>query len=443
VKGLLFTYALTYGGAAFALFRPFYGLLVYVAFSILRPESLWHWAVPPGNYSRIVAIALLIGWALNGFGNWRLGKGKAMLLCFAGYWVWALLSTLFAAQFPDRGYSFLESTAKVLLPFIVGVTVIESIDQIKQLAWTIALSVSYVALELNLSYYNGFNRLQEIGFGGMDNNSMAIQLVAAIGFLFFLGFAATSWWQRGIAAAGVLLMINAIMFSMSRGGLLALIVTAGACFLLIPKRPIHFAVLALAIAAGVRLAGPQTLERFSTAFTDKEVRDESANSRVEMWGQCWQLMQEEPLFGVGPDHFPHYAKTRFGWSAEKEAHSIWFQTGAELGFIGVGLLAGFYLSCMAYLFPLTRDRYMTSEPRLRDVARMVIASLFGFMVASQFVSLEGLELPYYVALIGAATLKVARAFSLAYDPELALDSEPNSFVHGFRQMAPGLIEGQA
>src|SRR5262245_40690900 len=281
MKGLIFTYALTYGGAAMSLFRPFYGLLIYVAFAILRPESLWHWSVPQGgNYSRIVAIVLLTGWALNGFGNWRLGKGRAMLVAFAGFWTWAALSTLFAALFPERGYAFLEMIAKILLPFIVGITVIDTIDQIKQLAWTIGLSVSYVALAMNQSYYAGYNFLHEQGFGGMDNNCQAIQLVSAVGFMFFLGFTAQAWWQKLIAAAGVLVMINAIMFSFSRGGLLSLIATAGVAFLLIPKRPAHYFAFVAAVLAGLRLARPQVLDRFATAFVDKNLRDDSAQSRL-------------------------------------------------------------------------------------------------------------------------------------------------------------------
>ena len=39
MKGLLFTYALTYGGAVVSLFNPFYGLLIYVCFAIMRPET--------------------------------------------------------------------------------------------------------------------------------------------------------------------------------------------------------------------------------------------------------------------------------------------------------------------------------------------------------------------------------------------------------------------
>ena len=43
---------------------------------------------------------------------------------------------------------------------------------------------------------------------------------------------------------------------------------------------------------------------------------------------------------------------------------------------------------------------------MRWLPAMVISSLIGFGIFGQFVSLEGLELPYYVALTGAAGLKL-------------------------------------
>ena len=71
MKSLLFTYALTYGGAVMSLFSPYIGFLIYVCFGIIKPDSLWFWAIPEGNYSRIVAIGLLLGWLVHGFGSWR------------------------------------------------------------------------------------------------------------------------------------------------------------------------------------------------------------------------------------------------------------------------------------------------------------------------------------------------------------------------------------
>ena len=51
MKGLLFTYAMTYGGAAVALVNPFVGLLIYICFAIIKPEAMWYWSVDIGTIS--------------------------------------------------------------------------------------------------------------------------------------------------------------------------------------------------------------------------------------------------------------------------------------------------------------------------------------------------------------------------------------------------------
>src|SRR5688572_8284442 len=98
-KGLIFTFVLTYGGAIASIFDPFIGLLVYVCFSILKPDALWHWVELPGNSSRTVAIALLVGWALKGFGRWDLGRGKLMVWSFVVFFAWCCLA---AVQAPNQ-----------------------------------------------------------------------------------------------------------------------------------------------------------------------------------------------------------------------------------------------------------------------------------------------------------------------------------------------------
>jgi len=47
---------------------------------------------------------------------------------------------------------------------------------------------------------------------------------------------------------------------------------------------------------------------------------------------------------------------------------------------------------------------------------MVLAALAGFVVAAQFLSISGIEAPYYVALLGAGALKLSR-------PQEAADAE--------------------
>ncbi len=402
MKSLIITYMLTYGGAIVSPFKPFWGLLVYVCFAIIKPECLWFYSVPLGNYSRIVAIGLLVGWALNGFGTWRLGKGKGPTVAFAAF---VLLAVPLLAVSRDTGlaWKFIEDHLKILLPFLVGITCIESVRQLRQLAWVLVLSQGYVALEFNLSYYQGYNRLHEANFAGSDNNGVAIMMNACIGVAFFLGLHAERWWQKALAFLAALLMVHCVMFSFSRGGLLGLIVTTGVAFLLIPKQPKHYLALVVAVLIGLRLAGHEVLERFGTTFASSEERDGSAGIRLKHWKACIDSMFTTP-WGVGPNQW-RFTSPAYGLPS-MEAHSYWLQVGAEMGFLGLLVIATFYALCLLRLWPLARERQETADPWLVYTARMVISSLAGFIISSQFVSVTGVEVPFYVALLGVGVLKL-------------------------------------
>src|SRR5437870_13532537 len=108
MKGLVFTYLLTYGGALAALFNPFHGLLVYVCFAIVKPDKMWFWSVPEGNYSRIVGIGLLLGWLAHGCGTWQLGRARLLVTALVGYWAWRILSAIQAA-YQAVAWAFVES----------------------------------------------------------------------------------------------------------------------------------------------------------------------------------------------------------------------------------------------------------------------------------------------------------------------------------------------
>ena len=181
--------------------------------------------------------------------------------------------------------------------------------------------------------------------------------------------------------------------------------TAAVTFVLIPKTPKHYALFLLAALLAFRLAGDQVVERFSTAFAEEGLRDSSAQSRVELWKACLDLMAKNPLLGVGPDHFPLVA-SQYGFSAGKGMHSLWLQLVAEIGCVGLAPLASFYGFCVLRLWTLHRSR--TAIPGgVTAVRCLVIVALLGFGFARQFVTLEGLEISYYVALLGGGVLKLS------------------------------------
>jgi O-antigen ligase len=384
---------------------------------------MFAWAGADGSFSEVVAIATLTGWGLKGFGTWKFGRGSVLVGLFCAYSAWMVISALGAAD-GTVAFDALREHFKHLIMFIVAATLADSPRRVAQLAWVIAGSAGYLSLEMNLQYLGGFNEIQQLGYGGMDNNSIAVSLVTCLGPALFLGLRSRALWEKGFAFAAAALIAHTVMLTFSRGGMLAMIVAGVAAFIAIPKRPRYLVPVALAIALGLRLAGPELRDRFATAFAEDEERDYSAQSRVELWMDCVKVMQKYPVLGVGPDHFPLIAG-EFGWPRGKEAHSLWLQIGAEIGIPGMSLLVLFYGFALWRLWRLARAR--TGETALwsRDTAGMVLTSLAGFVVAAQFVTMEGLETPLYIMVLAIGTLR-----SVAVSGERA----KTLTVVGFRQL---------
>jgi probable O-glycosylation ligase (exosortase A-associated) len=410
MKGLLFTYALTYGGAVASLLNPFYGLLIYICFATLRPELLWHWSVPQGNYSRIIAIALLAGWAMKGFGNWNFHAARPIVFALIAYWCCILISAVFAAN-QEVAWNYVELHTKILLPVLVGITLIDTVGKLRALAWVLVGSLGFLAFECNLSYLQGGGiyaaQFRDSGMGGMDNNSFCIAMALGAGLSFFLGIAETRWPLKAAAFASAAMMVHVPMFGQSRGGMLSLLVLGIVSFFMLPKRPLNLALYAAGILVALTLAGADVWNRFETVFAEAEDRDTSAQSRLDIWADGWDVMQKYPLTGAGPDHWPLLAES-YGWPRGKEMHSIWVNCGAELGFSGLGCLIGLYAVTVLSSIRLLRSAATNSAAQ--HAARMAIAGIAGFAIAGSFVALDALEPPYHTVLLGAAAVKLASQY---------------------------------
>ncbi len=387
-----------------ALFNPFIGLLIYIAFSILHPPSLWHWSVPQGHYSRIIAVAMIIGWVFKGLGQWNFGRGRVPLLLFIGFWLWMIPSTLLSA-YPMEGWGYVEITVKILLPFLMGLTIIHSWAQVRQLLWVMIICVGYIAFEMNVSYFSGYNRAQFDGFASLDNNGLAVFMVMGFCMTFFVLAGNFLWWEKLVAGFFNVLLLHTVLFSYSRGGMLALVVVSCFSFFIIPKRGYHYLIFAIILVIGIRLAGPEVIDRFAMTFASKENRDRSAESRLELWSDCVDTMIKNPIFGIGPANWV-YAVVDYGWEEGKAAHTTWLQVGAELGIPGLLFISCFYGFCLKRLWPLARGELEGSDSFPKSVAQMVIGSLLGFIISAQFVSLINVELPYYLVLLGTVVLKI-------------------------------------
>ena len=413
MKGLILIYAIAGLGSLGALRSPLIGLFIYVGFAVLRPQFIWGWAGDFYGISQYVGIATLIGWVLNGFGSKKVGPGKAIVVALIMFTVWMGISATQAVD-RDAAYATLIPLMKFVMPFLIGITILDTEQRARGLLWVIVLSMGYVSFEMNLEYWRGYNIAGE-GFGGMDNNCFGVALVATIGPALALGLGAKNWYERALAALSAVLILHTTLLTFSRGAMVGLLVVGATAFLMMPKRPKYFAVLAVAGLIALRLTGPQLMARYATTVAEGEERDGSSESRLDLWRDCLKLAIDNPIFGVGPGNFPVVAAS-LGWTAGKQAHSVWMQQAAETGFPGVLLLFCFFALAVVKLWPLARAR-LTEESRNEiAVASGLIMSIVGFAVAGQFVSLGGLEIPYYAAMIGVVLLKQHQALISAAAP---------------------------
>jgi O-antigen ligase len=402
MKGLLFTYALTYGGAVVSIFNPFYGLLIYVCFAIIKPETTWHFSVPVGNYSRIVAVAMLIGWALHGFGNWRFGRGRLSVVFFGLFVTGAIVSGLFASH-PDVAWVFIENKLKIFLPFLVGMTIVDSWQKVWQLTWVIILSQGFLAINENQTYFEG-------AFRSGENQTAHLMMVGAA----FTGIAALhlkAVWQRALCAILALLMVHAVMFHMSRGAMIGVGIAGLVAFVVVRKRTVHYAAFLVAMLLVLRLAGPQVREEALSVTASGDDLDVSAQSRFDLWRDMWDATANSPLVGIGPDHWRRISYT-YGWPKGKDGHGLWIQMPCELGIPAGSCLLLLYFSTVVLLWPVARRKFNHDPHGSVALAQMVLSALAGFIVEAMFGSLSGVELPYYVALIGGITLKLSSADTL-------------------------------
>jgi O-antigen ligase len=408
VKGYLFTWVLVALGTFGAFKSPLIALAVYVAFAILRPHFLWGFAGDLSGISDLVGVALVLGWLIHGLGSWQFGRARPVVAALLAFSLWAVISATMAAH-GTIAWGWVTSLFKFVVPFLVGVTMIRSEEWAKRMLWILVASQGFVAYEFNIAYLQGFNRVRDYGFGGMDNNSVGIGLVTTLGPALALAVMSKRWLGRGLALFAAACILHGALLTFSRGAMVGLIAVAVTAIAILPKRPKPLAVVAIAIALALRLTGPELMARFETAFVEQEQLDGSAAGRIDLWRDCLTVALANPIFGIGPNHWPVVAES-FGWTPFKSAHSVWMQTMAELGFFGVAWLALFFVLTFTALWPLARNRSPARADRDRAaMATAVMLAVVGYTVSGQFVSLTGLEIPYYFVMVGVALVVTAPA----------------------------------
>ena len=301
----------------------------------------------------IVATALAVGQARapNGLARAFLG----LLGAFAA-WTW-----LSAAWSNDVSASVLDAERLLLYLSAVAAFLLLDRSQVTRFLFGLLAAISLVGVwALSLRAFGGPGSYDVASVSADATRrlaaplgySNALGLLAAIGIVLAVGLAVRL--RRPLAAAPVFVLAPTLYFTYSRGAWLALAAGGIAALgLAVPRlsRRTMLGVAIVVICAGaialVRVGGPGgAIREFSHAApsvkADRSRRlfSLSGSSRAQYWHVAWRDYQQHPWLGSGAGSFQReWLRSRPADLPVLDAHSLYLETLAELGPVGLGLLA--------------------------------------------------------------------------------------------------------
>jgi probable O-glycosylation ligase (exosortase A-associated) len=284
---------------------------------------------------------LLVTISQVGFGDVFKHRQTKVLLFFL---VFTILSMLWAVV-KLRAYQSIRPFVDYLVFFYLTLSLVERPRRFELFCWTFLCVSSYLVSQ-NLSRLG-----QEVRAGSFaapyfmgDGNDFAWGLAVMLPFVLYLFLAKKSFVRRIIAIGGIAVILLGIVGTSSRGGSLGVI--AAVLFywwFMSARKGLGVAVMILGLV-GVLMFAPATYTSRMGSLSDTS-EDTSAQARLTTWKASMKMAIDYPL-GVGAGNFSS-AYGRFylgggnlGYAQNKwfSAHSIYFRTLGEYGYLGVGLL---------------------------------------------------------------------------------------------------------
>jgi putative inorganic carbon (HCO3(-)) transporter len=305
-------------------------------------------------------------------------------------------------------YSAVSSTrdARMLVLAFVGVATVTSLYGVLAQPDASALATSPAAA-------SGLNRLA--GTVG-DPNELAALLVAGVALSGAIVFNPSINAPIRVATSfGSLLMLLGVFFTLSRGGLIALIALV-VTTILVAGRYRARAVLAggavlvaTAFFFGV-VATPEARDRITVA--------DGGSGRTDIWQVGWRMVEDEPITGAGAANFQvssiHYLLAPGAIRSDEHlvdapsvVHNSYLQVLTETGVPGLTLFAIILLACLGAGIRARRNFTRRDDREGELLAIAVVVATVSTLAAFFFLSEESSKHLWLMLSLGPALLGVS------------------------------------
>jgi probable O-glycosylation ligase (exosortase A-associated) len=405
-----------------ALRFPMVGVVGWAWTALLAPND-WLFsymsAVPFNKLFAAVTFISMVLWARQL--NFRMNRELWLIVAL---FMVATISAVFAIDQSDMGWTLYWRMVKIMTFAFVITAVVRTRLDIHTLLLAVALGMGFVGLSEGLFYLVSGGGHKIVGNPSVgDNNQLAVVLLMVVPVVLYLASQSEVRIVKIIGFVSAGLVVTAIIGTFSRGALVGLV--ALTLFMLVQSRRKGVGLLVVAVVAViVVLVAPESWYHRMDTISDAS-QDSSFMGRVVAWKISTMIALARPLLGGGF----HAVQHSFAWSYygrdmqlldfiptpepdvfPHAAHSIYFETLGDLGFIGLALFLG--LMVTIYRNASVTRRLAASRPDLRwaaDLARTLQASLVAYMVAGAAVSMSYVDFFYILVAVSSLLRRLVAA----------------------------------
>jgi len=388
-----------FGILPFSFKRPVIGALLFTWVSLMNPHRLTYGFAYNFPFAAAIAAVTLVSLVTSKEPK-RLPVTPVTvtLLLFTA---WMTFTSFFALE-PYLVWNEWNRVIKTFFMVIITIMVINNTRDLKIFVWVVALSLGLFGLKGGLFTLASGGHFRVYGPDGSyiaENNGMALALVTVIPLVWYLRTQVTSkWLTLGLTLMTTMTAVS-VVGSYSRGALVGGIAMLFFLWCHSPKKA-QTAVIVMAMVGLIMAVMPPTwFDRMDTI--NEYNQDDSFMGRVNAWRFAINIATTFPLGGgynvFTPRMFMMYAPEPLNYHV---AHSIWFQTLGDHGFVGLFLFIT--LMICAWRTGTRVRKYCAGNPELKwaaNLSRMCQVCIIGYAVSGSFLSLAYYDLYYDIIVI--------------------------------------------
>ena len=375
------------------------GIIIFFIGAFFHP-TYWFPQLEAFYPARILAFGILFIWAFHVivFRDFKIVKAPQnyFIIIFMGL---AFISSLrnFDFIFPF----FLEFSIKALVLYFAISNLVKTREQVISLVWVLVI-INIILCFIGLyEYAHGIGDVEAgiLRISGLaeESNIFAMDLTIALPLALGLFFAYRKQLiLKMFLGAIIFIFVLTTIFTFSRAGLLQLIVV----FLLsfwykfFKKKKIQAILVGALLVLAVTPFVP--VRYWDRARSMSNFSDPSIQRRLVGWVSGTRMMLENPIKGVGYGMhryaFLDYAMEHgyIGspyYTEPLDAHSIYIQTGSELGIVGLTFLLLLIIWTFKYLRKANRIFRKRNMLLLAELSLALQISMVSYLIASAFLSL--------------------------------------------------------